>query len=216
MIINGLKERDVTKIREAFWYADGIFRSLEGWPYCTIYQLYIRDSARDGEGSMYGIKVYNKFIAVEFDSDQTTRVGVAGTEKEVNDIVLTFYGTKVPNLGVHICMGMWLEDQELNVTNPERHRFGPLCPKCNGGTGTGWTNPITNVVTCDYCGGLGWDIHDDRMKFYGILRDNDDERIDEHEYTCYHLDKENIQIMSIIDDSRLNNIAGTAVSYGQD
>jgi len=217
MAIRGLKEGTVNKIGDAFRLGHEIFKSLDGWPYCTIYRLNAEEGARDGDGKVKGIEILSRFRSCEADNDQLSITAAAGVEQEAYDITFTFYDFIIPNKSYRIVFGEWVEDQEPldpDSETPEKEKFGPRCPRCNG---TGiitddesgkWNNPDGVSNQCSYCGGLGFDIYDIRVHFYGLLRVRATRRMGEFEVDCYSLNNENMRIASIIDDMLNQNQDG--------
>jgi hypothetical protein len=199
MAIKGLSELNVGKIRKAYLLGHEIFKSISGWPTCTIYRPVRRDSARGNEGEVIGIEYVIVHKEVEFDMDQITTTAVAGVERRAADITFTFYDFFIPDGDYHIAFGEW---EENIVSTTGKGRWGPKCPICSGYgkyvSGVNWlkikdylwNNPHGDVKQCGYCMGVGFDIHSSKMHFYAILRRREDIRMGEAEYDCYSLEGE--------------------------
>lgn len=199
MAIKGLSEKTVNKIRKAELGGHEIFKSIGGWPTCTIYRPVRKDSARGNEGELIGIEFVVVHREVEYDQDQITTTAVSGVERHAADITFTFYDFFIPDGEYHIIFGSWYEDKVNPTTG--KGGWGPKCPKCLGygqmtSDNTGkmfeyrWNNPHGSMQQCGYCMGTGFDIYSPDIHVYGILRRREDPRMGEAEYDCYLLDGE--------------------------
>jgi hypothetical protein len=201
----GLKESDVNRIKEAFEMGHEIFRSLEGWPTCTVFKLINSDSSKGGDGKIIGIEFFARLQAVEFDEDYAQTVATSAVQAiAINRSFEFHYGFTIPNYGVdyHICIGDY---------NVEADAFGPKCPHCNG-IGTHetdfWNNPYGNDHQCAYCGGMGYDIYFDGVVFYKLRRFSSDDRMFEHSYTGYNVPNFNLVIAAAVSDAQNANFDG--------
>lgn len=214
--MSGLSKSTVDKIRDAFVYAHEIWKSIEGWPTCTIYKPILYNSPRLGSGEIHGITIAERQKEIEWDQRQTGKVATGGVEDIYADITFIFYNYKLPDLDYRIAIGQFIES--LMNTTTGKGGYGPVCPQCNGyGRKVSnelingsyitvtpeevWNNPYGDTNQCGYCGGLGLDIHDERVKFYGVLRHRPDERMVEWEYDMYLLPDERHLITSSMKES---------------
>ena len=212
--MKGLTKRDVDKIRDAFIEAHDIFKSLEGWPTCSIYRIITHNSTRYGRNDIFAIEIDQINKEVEWDRRQMSKVGVAWVEDSA-------YNYKLPDLDYRIAIGQFIP--ELMDPDTGKGGYGPLCPECAGygkrtyieesdtsiNPSTVWDNKHGDSAQCGYCGGLGLDIHDERIKFYKVLRERPDERMVEWEYDTYLLSDEASSIASVIKTSYDNDAYAT-------
>jgi hypothetical protein len=198
LVTKGLTENTVDKINKAFHLSHTIFKSLAGWPTCTVYRLVTAEGARSGEGNVLGIEFLAQVIECEYDQKYDNRVAVAGVERMARDISFTFYDFKIPDNDYRIVFGHYTGT--ANRDSNGKNAWGPYCPKCLGYgvrnninqniIGTTWINPNGSNVQCGYCYGLCYDIMSDEVSFFMPKAIEPDSRFLESVYPCYALNNE--------------------------